>query len=150
MNEANELERIYKAQAKTNQLSGLVQYKQAVKNEFQVNTGINENPDPVSEDPDPKDTPKHTKAILKPILPDKPTKKSKKVLSKGKQVRDVVGEHIGISGRTYDKAKKVCDAQNDKDPVVRRVACEEVEKLDQEKTSISAAHKRVKAAEKKR
>ena len=130
MREADELERIYKAQAKTNSLNNLKQYKTTLKEEFQED--VEEKPDPVKKNPTTAETPK-----------------SRNILPKGKKVRDVVGEHIGMSGGTYQRAKKVVAAKKSPDPIVSKVAAEEVEKLDNDKTSISAAHKRVKSVEKK-
>ena len=132
MREADELERIYKAQAKTNQLSGLKQYKTTLKEEFQSE----------NKDVEEKSNPVRNESMAE-------TPKSRNTLPKGKKVRDIVGEHIGMSGATYHRAKKVISAKKSPDPVIRKVAAEEVEKLDNDKTSISAAHKRVKSVEKK-
>ena len=45
-----------------------------------------------------------------------------------------------------NRAKKVMAAKTSDDPIVKKVAVEEVEKLNNNETSINAAHKRVQNA----
>lgn len=58
------------------------------------------------------------------------------------KTRDKVAEHLGMSGRTYDKAKKVYKKAAEGD----EVAQEQVRKLDAGETTISGAHREVQEA----
>lgn len=145
MNEAQELERIYKAQSKTNSLNNLKQYKEEVKAEFGEFGRISKDESKpvsdtvVSKEKEKKET--HVKELPKPAA------KSKQ-LPKGKRVRDVVAKKVGMSGRTYANARKVLDAEDSEDPEVQKVALEEVEKLNNDETKVNTAYKHVQAAKK--
>lgn len=66
-------------------------------------------------------------------------------LSKG-QTRDTVAQAIGLSGRSYDKAKKVVTAARAGDPVAKK----ELARLDSGATTIHAAYIEVTVAEQHR
>lgn len=64
--------------------------------------------------------------------------------------RDKVAEEVGFgSGTTYHRAKTVWDARESDNPTVAKVAEEQLEELDAEEQSISAAYAEIKDAERR-
>lgn len=68
----------------------------------------------------------------------------------GGLTRDKVAEKVGFgSGTTYHRAKTVWDARDSDDPTVANVAEEQLEQLDAEEQSVSAAYAEVKETERR-
>lgn len=67
------------------------------------------------------------------------------------QTRDAVAAAVGLgSGETYRQAKKVCEAATMKaDPAVQAVAKKEIQKLDRRETTVHAAYREVREAERR-
>lgn len=128
MNECEQLERIYKVQAKENSINNLRNYRRKLMEE----KGKSKNP---SNKMDSKGFDQLTNAIP---ADDKPSQ----VVYIGR-VRDIVAKHANMSGRTYANGKKVIEALASEDPEIRKIAEEEIEKLNNNETSIHAAHQRI-------
>ncbi|WP_435180429.1 DNA methyltransferase [Halorussus sp. AFM4] len=78
------------------------------------------------------------------------TSRSSEQEDEGGLTRDKVAEKVGFgSGTTYHRAKTVWDARESDDPTVSTVAEQQLEKLDAEEQSISAAYAEVKEAERR-
>ncbi len=140
MNECTQLERIYKAQAKENSLKNLKQYKDKVKSEFEKQERI------FPEEKVQVEPVKDGLEVLDKIKNAAPAVDTNSKTIPKKRVAEVAAEHANMSRKTYERGKKVMVAKTSDDPIVKKVAVEEVEKLNNNETSINAAHKRVQSA----
>jgi ParB-like chromosome segregation protein Spo0J len=63
------------------------------------------------------------------------------------RVRDRVASHAEMSPRKYEEARRILSATQSEDPNVRKVAVEQVQKLDSKKTSVHRAHQEIKKSQ---